>query len=209
MSNGPFTPTLEQDADGRWFDNYIDQSDPPTPLFRFGAGETYSSFAYSNIKTSVATDASNNVVPVKLHVDLTNTGRVEAAEVVQVYCRDPVGTSSNVVRYWKRLTAFQRVPLAAGAKQTVVIDLLADELGSHDDAMVFRITPGVYNCSVGGSSVTDSLYTAFTIVAEDGSTATPPAWSVPNHGQLLAQLAEKDTKIAELEQLLLSHQRID
>jgi len=57
------------------------------------------------------------------------------------------------VRPWKRLVGFARVgPLAPGESARVEIALDADTLAMHDDAMAWRVVPGVYNVSVGGSS---------------------------------------------------------
>ena len=191
------------DPDGRKFDPYIDSVDPPTPLFRFGHGLTYTTFVYRSIQATV--DTSNREAPVKLTVTVANTGQRDAAEVVQVYCRDPVATSSYVVRFWKRLTAFQRVVVPAGTTVAVELHLLADELGSHDDDMVFHVTPGVYNCSVGGSSVTDTLYTNFTVVSLLDADDAPPRPAVPAApADVTTQLAAKDRRIAELEAALLA-----
>lgn len=51
----------------------------------------------------------------------------------------------------------------------VALPLLASELGSHDDKMVFRITPGAYTCSVGGSSYTDATLANVTLIPAGGS----------------------------------------
>ena len=56
------------------------------------------------------------------------------------------------VRPWKRLVAFSRVTLAAGASTTVEMSLTRDQLMFHDDALVLSLVPGEYTLSVGGSS---------------------------------------------------------
>ena len=95
------------------YDSLTDLVDvPSTPLFWFGEGLTYTSWRYSGLRAIGNT--SNAEAPITLQLSLTNTGNVDAAEVVRVYCKDPIGGESNVVRFWKRLIAFKRVPVAAG-----------------------------------------------------------------------------------------------
>ena len=170
--------SIPHDVDGRFYDSFVDAAKidgvpVPTPLFRFGWGLTYTTFAYSGASIGVVTPAAGAgaeaAAPATFTVTLANTGSVKATEVVQVYCTDPSGGISNVVRHWKRLIAFQRVTLAAGATVKVTLPLLASELGSHDDKMVFRITPGKYTCSVGGSSYTDTTLANVTVIPTGGS----------------------------------------
>ena len=78
-----------------------------------------------------------------------NTGKVAGTEVVQVYCEDPV---MKFVRPWKRLLAFARVTLAAGASEEVKVALTREQLMFHDDDMKLALVPGSYTLSVGGSS---------------------------------------------------------
>lgn len=185
------------DPDGRRYDPFCDRNDPATPLFRFGWGLSYTTWAYSNVSISLSGDPN---APVVLHVDLENTGTVDAAEVVQVYCQEPHAGASNVVRHWKRLTAFQRVELSANAKRAVQLPLLASELGSHDDNMNFRIASGEFNCSVGGSSITDSLLVSFSVPESD--TQSQKQQSTPSCDAAQILLEEKDQHIADLEEKL-------
>jgi hypothetical protein len=63
-------------------------------------------------------------------------------------------------RPWKRLLAFKRVTLAAGASVTVQVPITSDELMFHDDDMKLRLVPGEYTLSVGGSSYSAAALTA-------------------------------------------------
>ena len=85
---------------------------------------------------------------------LRNTGSVAGAEAAQVYVQDPI---QPLVRPWKRLAAFEKVALAAGASTTVRLSLAFADIALHDEAMRFVVTPGSYRVSVGGSSVGDAL----------------------------------------------------
>jgi hypothetical protein len=143
------------DADGRCYDPYNDDHLSPgdhfsgaaTPLFRFGEGLSYTSFAIGGF--SVAAQPGNAAVPAVATVTVTNTGAVAGAEVVQLYVEDPV---MEFVRPWKRLLAFARVELAPEEAVTLTLPLTADELAFHDDDMVLRVVPGEYKVSVGDSS---------------------------------------------------------
>lgn len=93
-------------------------------------------------------------------VTVCNTGSRDATEVVQVYSQDPVGdwgSDTLVVPFWKRLVGFGRVRVTAGACETAVIPVLADDLALYDDGMTLRIQPGQYTITAGGRSDTDFL----------------------------------------------------
>ena len=66
----------------------------------------------------------------------------------------------DYVRPWKRLLAFKRVTLAAGASSRVVIDVTPEQLAFQDDSSAagkWRVVPGTYQIRVGNSSLTDTL----------------------------------------------------
>jgi beta-glucosidase len=88
--------------------------------FPFGFGLSYTSFAMSDL--TVATDGSVEQGTLRATVTLTvtNTGTVDGAEVVQVYVED---VESSVARPVRELTGFAKVRLAAGASETVTIEL--------------------------------------------------------------------------------------
>jgi len=152
------------DPDGRVYDSYNDA--PGTPLFYFGHGLTYSSFHMSELRVTQAPARLLGAASTSLRVAvrLTNTGGAAAAEVVQVYCVDPI---MDYVRPWKRLLAFQRVPLAAGAATSVTIDVTPEMLAFQDDssaAGAWRVVGGDYQIRVGPSSVEDTLVANITVV---------------------------------------------
>lgn len=66
------------------------------------------------------------------------------------------------IRYWKRLVAFERVILAAGASASVTIPVSWFDLAMYDGDMTLRVVPGNYTLSAGGASNTDS--SAFAIM---------------------------------------------
>ncbi|MFT4296838.1 MAG: glycoside hydrolase family 3 N-terminal domain-containing protein [Micropruina sp.] len=106
-----------EEADRRYW------SEPSTPLYPFGHGLSYGSFAYANLRLSAAQVPVGGTVQVS--VDVTNTSTVDADEVVQLYIHQRYGTSSRPVR---ELKGFRRTPIAAGATETVTFDLGPDQL---------------------------------------------------------------------------------
>ncbi|TQM65249.1 beta-glucosidase-like glycosyl hydrolase [Klugiella xanthotipulae] len=91
----------------------------PTPAFWFGHGLGYSSFAWTEAQISSA-EFSNEV---EVAVTVTNTGKRSGSDVVQVYLSDPV---ASVVRPVRRLIAYHRLELNAGASARVRFLLSAD-----------------------------------------------------------------------------------
>ncbi|MFT3971170.1 MAG: glycoside hydrolase family 3 N-terminal domain-containing protein [Micropruina sp.] len=98
-------------------------SEPSTPLYPFGHGLSYASFSYSDLRLSASQIEVGQSVEVS--VDVTNTSTVDADEVAQLYIHQRYGTSSRPVR---ELKAFRRLPIAAGATETITFDLGPDQL---------------------------------------------------------------------------------
>lgn len=165
-------------AEHRQYGNYVQSvNNPPTPLFSFGFGLSYTSFALSSF--SVNYDINNSSYPVSASVTVTNTGSAAGATVVQLYVQDPVGVSL-IVRPWKRLAAFQKVKNivpGAGNAVSVTIPVRADDLGFYGDDLVLRVQPGEYTLSAGQSSTDDDaagMQQSFTIPPQ-GSFVVPLA----------------------------------
>jgi beta-glucosidase len=95
----------------------------PTPLYPFGHGLSYTSFAFSNLTVSAPQVKIGGTVAVS--VDVANTGAVAGDEVVQLYVHQKAGSDSRPVR---ELKGFRRVGLKPGEKQTVTFPLGPDEL---------------------------------------------------------------------------------
>jgi beta-glucosidase len=118
-----------------------------TPLYPFGFGLGYSSFAYSNLK--VSPDKIAPAGEASVSVDLANTGSVRATEVVQLYIHAVV---SMPVRPVEELKDFQRVTLEPGQSRTVTFRLTPDKLEAYDINMRRTVEPGDFEVLVGGSS---------------------------------------------------------
>jgi beta-glucosidase len=121
--------------------------DEVSPLYAFGYGLSYTTFAMKNLrltKKSIRRDGSTRVL-----VDLTNTGKREGTEVVQLYIRDRV---SSVTRPVKELKGFRKVRLQPGETITVALDITPDELAFYDENMKYVVEPGEFEIMVGNSS---------------------------------------------------------
>jgi beta-glucosidase len=118
-----------------------------SPLFPFGFGLSYTTFAYSNLKLSSSTIKSNESVTVS--VDVKNTGSRKGEEIVQLYIRDDY---SSVPRPVKELKGFKRIVLEAGQTQTVTFEINAESLSFYDANMKWIVESGDFTIMVGGSS---------------------------------------------------------
>lgn len=118
-----------------------------TPLFAFGHGLSYTTFAYSHLRISSATMKTNATVTVS--VDVKNTGNRKGAEVVQMYIRDDY---SSVPRPVKELKGFQKIWLEPGQSQTVNFTINPEALSFYDKDMKWIIEPGDFTIMVGTAS---------------------------------------------------------
>jgi beta-glucosidase len=96
---------------------------PTTPLFPFGHGLSYTTFAFSNLEPAAAQVKVGQKVAVS--VDVTNTGSVAGEEVVQLYVHQKAGSDSRPRR---ELKGFRRVSLKPGETRSVTFTLGPDEL---------------------------------------------------------------------------------
>jgi beta-glucosidase len=129
------------------------------PLFPFGYGLSYTTFAYSSLGVSAESLPSNGAVTVGF--DVANTGSREGDEVAQLYVRH---VGSRVPRPLQELKGFRRVHIAAGAAAHVELPLRAADLGTWDDAKkAFTVEPGALEIRVGGSSADVRLARTITI----------------------------------------------
>jgi len=129
------------------------------PLYPFGYGLSYTSFGYSNLKLSRQAAGSGERVTVQL--DLENTGDRDGEEVVQLYAEYP---GSEVERPLKQLVGFKRVPVQAGERLTVELELDMDELSYWDmEQNRYVLEKGSVNLLVGASSEDIRLKTSLIV----------------------------------------------
>ncbi len=118
-----------------------------TPLFPFGFGLTYTSFAYRDLRVTPSRIPPDGTVEVSVEVE--NTGERAGVEVVQLYIRDPVASVTRPVR---ELKGFRRVPLEAGERRTVTFALQAADLAFPGQDMAPVVEAGLIQVWVGGDS---------------------------------------------------------
>ncbi|MGH9764245.1 MAG: glycoside hydrolase family 3 C-terminal domain-containing protein, partial [Blastocatellia bacterium] len=141
---------------------YVGESD--RPLYPFGYGLSYSTFAYSNLRVSPESNADGRV---EVSVDVTNTGERPGEEVVQLYVRD---LYSSVTTPVKALKGFQRIMLNKGETRRVAFLLTAADLSLWNREMKRVVEPGEFEAMAGGNSE-DLLKTKFTVTR--GATLEP------------------------------------
>jgi beta-glucosidase-like glycosyl hydrolase len=130
----------------------------PTPLFAFGHGLSYTTFAYSDLVLSaeeIATDAA-----LQISCTVRNTGPVAGTEVVQLYLSDPV---ASVVRPARWLAGFARAALGPGEAARVTFRLHADRTSFTGRDLTRLVEPGTISVTVGGSSDDLPLKDAFVL----------------------------------------------
>ena len=119
---------------------------PASPLFVFGHGLSYTTFAYSDLR--VAPEAPIDA-PLTIALDVTNTGDRAGDEVLQLYVHDRVASATRPV---KQLAGFARVPRAPGETRTIEFTLDLSQLAFYDPAMRLVIEPGDLEIMIGASS---------------------------------------------------------
>jgi beta-glucosidase len=101
--------------------------DDVSPLFPFGYGLSFTTFAFQNVRLAKKRIKRNGSTQVL--VDVTNTGKREGAEVVQMYVRDRI---SSVTRPVKELKGFKKVSLTPGETRTIALDITPESLAFYD-----------------------------------------------------------------------------
>ena len=126
-----------------FYGDYIDS--PTSPLFAFGHGLSYTSFAYSQLTVQ----ATSTTEPIKVSLEVRNIGERAGDEVVQLYCRDLV---ASVARPDRMLPGFARLTLLPGQARKVTFAVHPSRLAFYDPCMRFVTEPGAFTFSIGASS---------------------------------------------------------
>ena len=122
---------------------------PSTPLFPFGFGLSYTTFAYGKPTADKTTYGIGE--PVKVSVRVKNTGKVAGREVVQLYVRDEV---ASVLPRERELREFTSARLAPGEERDVSFTLGEDAFALYDADLKRVVEPGAFTIFVGGDSTT-------------------------------------------------------
>ena len=127
--------------------DYIDS--PAAPLYSFGYGKSYTTFAYSNLVCATVKPAPGEDVLARVTFTVTNTGKRDGEEVPQLYVRDVTG---SVETPHMALKNFDRIALRAGESRTVTFDLRHDDLALYNLKMEHVVEPGEFKVMVGAAS---------------------------------------------------------
>lgn len=154
------------------FDNYAMtgrtyryMSDTDNILYPFGYGLSYADFDYSDLKMDKTLKAGK---PLMVNVTVTNTSKMDAQEVVQLYVSD---TKASVEVPIRRLAAIKRVNLKAGESKVVELEVVPESFSLITDDVKRKIEAGDFIVSVGGGQPidsTDSFLTGVVKVKKDG-----------------------------------------
>jgi len=115
-----------------------------TPLWPFGYGLSYTSFAYSGLEVPAKAVAGEEV---KVKVTVTNTGQVTGDEVVQLYLTDEKASTPRPLR---QLEGFTRITLKPAESRMVEFTLMPDQFSLINSKEMRVIEPGWFTLSVGG-----------------------------------------------------------
>jgi beta-glucosidase len=127
----------------RWFD-----TKNIAPLYPFGYGLSYTTFAFDNAKTDKKSYTQDETIAVSVAVK--NTGKIDGKEVVQLYSSK---ANSKISRATQELKGFQKVLVTAGNSQTVTIQLPVKELAYYNvETKKWTVEPGNYTLKLGSSS---------------------------------------------------------
>ncbi|QEE49919.1 beta-glucosidase BglX [Flavobacterium alkalisoli] len=141
-------------GDSVFWSHYTDESNDP--LYPFGYGLSYTTFKYSNLRLSnKALNANGNIT---VSIDVTNTGKTDGKEVVQMYLQDLFGSVTRPVR---ELKGFELTEIKAGETKTVSFEINKKTIEFYTANNRWEAEPGDFKVYVGGDSKA-SLEAGFT-----------------------------------------------
>jgi len=138
-----------------WKGDYVDESNKP--LYPFGYGLSYTSFAYSDLAAPATLKIGGDL---EVSFTVKNTGKVASDEVPQLYVHDLL---ADITRPVLELIGFSRIGLAPGESKRVTFRLSTEQLGFYDREMAFVVEPGETEILVGSSSQDIRLKTVCTL----------------------------------------------
>ncbi|MFC0394437.1 beta-glucosidase BglX [Paenibacillus mendelii] len=138
-------PQGAPDAQLRYVSQYLDI--PNEPLLPFGFGLSYTDFQYGEAALSANELSVGGKLLVSVRV--TNAGRLEGEETVQLYIRDIAG---ETVRPLRELKAFEKTALMPGESKDIVFEITEEMLRYHHSDLQYKSDPGQFAVMVGANS---------------------------------------------------------
>jgi beta-glucosidase len=129
------------------------------PKYEFGYGLSYTTFKYSNLQLSKSKMKSNEQI--EAAVTITNTGKYNGEEIIQLYLRDKVG---SIVRPVKELKDFRKIQLNAGESKTIKFIIDKEKLSFYNQKLQWGAEPGEFDLMIGSSSRDIRLSDSFELI---------------------------------------------
>ena len=129
----------------KWVSRYLDV--PNTPLYPFGYGLSYTTFAYGDVQLSQTHLTGDQALLAS--VDVTNTGSRAGDETVQLYITQPV---ASVTRSVEDLKGFQKIHLQPGETKKVTFRVTTDDLRFYNSQLKYDWEPGEFIIRIGSNS---------------------------------------------------------
>ena len=148
-------PMLDPNSKAKYLSRYL--FTPNEPRYPFGYGLSYTTFDYSDLK--VLTPEVKMGESVKVSVKVRNSGKRDGAEVVQLYLRDDVASTTRPVR---ELKGFERVELRSGEERTIEFEITPEDMSFWTINEEFAQEPGTFHVWIGHDS-NASLEGAFSV----------------------------------------------
>ncbi len=148
-------PMLDPNSKAKYLSRYL--FTPNEPRYPFGYGLSYTTFDYSDLK--VLTPEVKMGESVKVSVKVRNSGKRDGAEVVQLYLRDDVASTTRPVR---ELKGFERVELRSGKERTIEFEITPEDMSFWTINEEFAQEPGTFHVWIGHDS-NASLEGAFSV----------------------------------------------
>ena len=138
-------PESEEDKFEKFKSVYLDI--PNSPLYPFGYGLSYTTFNYSDISLNSSKLQGDQTL--KASLTLTNKGKYDGSEIVQLYIRDING---SITRPMKELKGFQKIMLKTGESKTVTFDITPEDLKFYNSDLKYDWESGDFEIKIGGNS---------------------------------------------------------
>ncbi len=143
------------DKEDKYTSKYVDS--PNTPLYPFGYGLSYTTFRYDTVMLSKSRIKKDE--PIKVSVNVKNTGKYAGQEVVQLYIRDDF---ASITRPVKELKGFKKVNILPGETKNVGFEITPGMLSFLDVNMQSVVEPGTFTVYIGGNS-SDLISSSFEV----------------------------------------------